>query len=124
MYINITDTDISDYIRQQQAGQFRRAADSKKPFAYVNNQKLVSAKDQTDRSVYIKTKKITTRETGLTKSDFPRLFDSDPGIKVSAGKISKTDKEEKPLVQYDKTGKETEKAQDPAEKETFVDQWA
>ncbi len=123
MYINITNTDISDYIRQQQAGQFRRAADSKKPFVYVNNQNLVSTKDQTERSVYIKTKKITTRENGLAKSGFPRLFDSDPGIKVSAGKISKTDEEKKPLVHYNKTGKETGTTQAPAKKETLVDQW-
>lgn len=122
MNINITDT--IDYIRQQQTGQFRRPEDSKKPFAYVNNQKLVSAKDQTERSVYINNKKITTRKKGLAKSDFPKLFDSDAGARVNIEKTGKTDKEEKALMQYDKTGKETTTTQAPAKKETFVDQWA
>ena len=108
----------TEYIRQQQLGQFRRPEDGKKPFTHVNDQKLDSIKERKESSVYIDNKNIQTLEKGLGSSS-PKLFDYDPGMKFNIEKSNEISKEEKISKQYDNTGKEEE----VNEKESLVDQW-
>ncbi|GAI98808.1 unnamed protein product, partial [marine sediment metagenome] len=50
-------TGITDYIRQQHLGQFRRPENGKGPFTYVNGQGFNSTKEQKECSVYITSEK-------------------------------------------------------------------
>ena len=94
----------TNLIRQQEPGQFRRPVDGKKPYVYANDQKLESKAEQKKSVVYVDNKNIDSFEKGL-KSNSPRLFDSNAGLKVSISKLSVPKKEEKADLQYDKTGK-------------------
>jgi|GEM_PF-2535433 len=113
-------TDTSDHIRQQQAGQFRRPDDGQEPFVRVKDQRLESAKDQKTRSVFVNNESVISFERGILESDFPKIFDSDAGMKFNAEKIRETEKEEKPQEQYDKD----EQPQTVTSQENIVDQWA
>jgi hypothetical protein len=113
-------SDSTDYIRQQQAGHFRRPEDGKEPYAHVNNQKLASRADKEKGSVYVKSEKVVTLERKITESGFPKLFDSDSGWKVDTERIGESDKEKKLQLQYDKNGK----TQDVNKQSMLVDQWA
>jgi hypothetical protein len=106
-----------DYIRQHQPGQFRIPEDGKEPFAHVNDQKLDSTKEQKEGSVYINNENVVTLDKDL-RSDFPKLFDYEVGLKFNTKKVSEANREEKPQQQYDKTGK-TEILNKP---EGFIDQ--
>lgn len=113
-------TDTSDYIRQQQPGQFRRPEDGKGPFAQVNDQKLDSTEEQKKCSVYIDDEKIVTFEKDI-RAYFPNLFDFDTGMKSNNTEIiGEHKKEQKSHLQYDKTAK----PQDMTKQEMFVAQWA
>lgn len=110
----------TDAIRQHQPGQFRRTEDGSKPYAHVNGKKLLSKEDQKKSAFYVNNKNVVTLKKG-TGSRFPKLFDSDAGLKVSTEKLSKVKKEEKGYPQYDKTGKtQVIKTKD----ERRIDQWA
>jgi hypothetical protein len=112
--------DISDHIRQQQAGQFRRPEDGQEPFIRVNDQRLENTKDQEACSVFVNNEGVVTFEKEILESDFPKIFDSDTGIKLSAERVREAEKEEKLREQYDKNGK----SQTVAKQEKIVDQWA
>ena len=112
-------TDTTDYIRQQQIGQFRRLQDPNDPFVYVNNQRLDSTEEKEKSSIYINNENVVTLEKEKS-SNFPKLFDFDAGMKFNTKKISKSNKEEKPDLQYDKTAKE----QDLGEQGSLIDQWS
>ena len=114
-------TNPIDYIRQQQFGRFRRPEDGTEPYTHVNDQKLGSLKGQDERSIYVNNEKIITFEKDLAGSGFPKLFDSNAGLKLEIGKIGETKKEDKLQVQYDKTGKEQKLTY---KQESVVDQWA
>ncbi|MBN1841796.1 MAG: hypothetical protein JW883_05880 [Deltaproteobacteria bacterium] len=116
--MNITDT--SDHIRQQQAGQFRRPGDGREPFIRVNDQRLESARDQKTRSVFVNNESVVSFGRGILQSAFPKLFDSDAGMKFNAERIRETEKEEKPQEQYDKDGQ----PQTVTSQKNIVDQWA
>ena len=116
--MNITDT--SDHVRQQQAGQFRRPGDGQEPFIYVNDQRLESAKEQKTRSVFVNNESVVSFERGILESDFPKIFDSDAGMKFNAEEIRETEKEEKRQEEYDKDGK----PQTVTSQKNIVDQWA
>ena len=116
--MNIIDT--TEYIRQQQAGQFRRYQDGKEPFAHVNGQKLDSARERKERSVYVNDEKVDTLEKEITSADFPKLFDTDVGAKFNTEKVRATNREEKVHGQYDKSAK----VQTVTKQERLVDQWA
>ncbi len=96
----------TSYIRQQQFGQFRRPEDGTGPYTRVNNQKLDSMKDQEERSIYVSSEKVVTFEKAVIESNAAKLFDSDVGLKPYSNIEMIDEKKEKPLVQYDKTGKE------------------
>ncbi len=113
-------TDPVGYIRQQHPGQFTRPEDGKEPFAHVGGQKLTSRWDQEERSAYVNNEKVVTWQGEITESLFPKLFDSNAGIKVDAEKTDETENDEKHQLQYDKTGK----AQIQTKQNTLVDQWA
>jgi len=113
-------TDALDYIRQQQPGQFRSPKDGKEPFAHVGGQKLISRWEQEERSAYVKNEKVVAWRKDIIESLFPKLFDSDAGIKVDTQKTDETRNDEKRRLQYDKTGK----AQVETKKNTLVDQLA
>ena len=110
----------TDLIRQQGPGQFRRPADGKKPYVHANDQKLVSKAVQKKSVVYVDNKNIDSFEKGL-KSNSPRLFDSNVGLKVSISKLSVPKKAEKADLQYDKTGKTQITT---ANEDRRIDQWA
>ena len=67
-------TNSNEYIRQQEPGQFRRAGDGKKPFTYVNDQRVKNLKDRKKSSVYIANKNVQTLEKGIGRY-FPKLFE-------------------------------------------------
>ena len=96
----------TSYIRQQQFGQFRRAEDGIGPYVRVNNQKLESTRDQDERSIYVDNEKFVTFEKDVTESDAAKLFDTGAGLQPYSNIEMTDEKKEKPLVQYDKTGKE------------------
>ncbi len=100
MKINAT----TDYIRQQQLGQFNRPEDGKGPYSHVNGQKVESTKEQKNSSIYVNNEKIVALETDI-ESSFPKLFDSDAGMKFNIERINEYKKEAKPATQYDKAGK-------------------
>jgi hypothetical protein len=112
-------TDTSNYIRQQQPGQFRSPEDGKEPFAHVNDQKLDSTEEQKRCSIYIDDKKVVTFEKDK-RAYFPKLFDFDAGVKFNTETTSNSNKDEKFSPQYDKTGK----GQIIAKQESFVDRLA
>lgn len=114
--MNITDT--FDHIRQQQAGQFRRPGDGQEPFIRVNDQRLESAKDQKTPSVFVNNESVVSFEKGILESDFPKIFDSDAGMKFNAERIRETEKEEKHQERYDR------QQQTVTSQENIVDQWA
>jgi len=115
--MKINDTTV--HIRQQQPGQFRRPEDGKEPYAHVTDQKLESTPDQTTCSIYINNEKLATMEQGIG-SDFPKIFDSNAGLKFNTQKISTTGKEEKLYEQYDQNGK----TQVTTQKQSFFDKMA
>ena len=94
----------TDSIRQLNVGQFRRPVDGKKPYAHANGNKLKSESDKKQSAVYVDNQKVDSFEKGF-KSDAPKLFDSDAGLKISITKLTATKKEEKHDLQYDKKGK-------------------
>ena len=107
------------HIRQKVLGQFNRPEDGRQPYAHVNNQKLPSMLDQQNASVYANNQNIDSLEKGL-KSTTIKIFDTDAGMKYSAKKTQKTDRQDKSIQQYDKSAKIQ-----PAEKdEEKIDQWA
>ena len=111
-------TNSTDYIRQQEPGQFRRAGDGKKPFTRVNDQRVKNLKDRKESSVYIANKNIQTLEKGIGRS-FPKLFDYNPGMKFDIEKTSKIIKDKEPHKKYDYIRKDEE----VNKKENFVDKW-
>ena len=111
--------DTTDYIRQQQFGEFRRAEDGKNPYAHANGRKLGSTKEQEQSSFYIVKEKVAALKKYKDK-DFPKLFDTDPGMKFETKKLDVTSEEKEPLKQYDKSGKE----QSVDETVSLIDQWA
>lgn len=114
-------TDTSNYIRQQQPGQFRRPEDGKEPFAHVNGQKLDSANEQKECSVYMVNEEVVALEKEIGSYSYvPKLFDLDVRVKFNTEKINGTKKEGKIQRQYDKT----EKVQVTTKQESFIDQWA
>ncbi len=117
-HMNISPT--SKYIRQQQAGYFRRPEDGKQPYAHVNETKLESAKEQKSRSVYVKNERVVSFEKEVSNADFPKLFDSDAGIRFNTERIAETKNKETPPKEYDKTAKgKTQK-----EEEKLINDWA
>ena len=94
----------TDYVRQQNLGQFRVPEDGKWPFVRMNDQKVASKDDQKVRSVYVKNEKVVNVEKEMG-SIYPNLFDYDTGLKYEIEKKSAAKKEEKIQQQYDKTGK-------------------
>ena len=112
-------TDTNDYIRQQQIGQFTRLQDPNDPFVYVNNQKLDSTEEKEKSSIYINNENVVTLEKEKS-SNFPKLFDFDAGMKFNTKKISKSNNEEKPNLQYDKTAK----TQIGSKQERLIDQFS
>jgi len=94
----------TDSIRQLNVGQFRRPADGKQPYAHANGNKLKSEADKKQSAVYIDNQKVDSFEKGL-KSDAPKLFDDDAGLKISITKLTATKKAEKPELKYDKERK-------------------
>ena len=112
-------TETASNIRQQQPGQFSRPEDGKAPFAHVNDQKLVTIKEQQAYSVYVSNEKLVALDR-VIESDFPKLFDFDTGIKYNIENTNDTKEEEKFKPQYDKTGK----TEIIVKQEGFVDQLA
>ncbi|GAF77175.1 unnamed protein product [marine sediment metagenome] len=115
-------TDTSNYIRQQQPGQFRRSEDSKEPFfAHVNGQKLDSTNEQKECAVYMVNEEVVALEKEIGSYSYvPKLFDLQVGVKFNTEKINGTNKEGKIQRQYGKT----EKVQVTTKQESFIDQWA
>ena len=116
--MNISPT--SKYIRQQQAGYFRRPEDGQQPYAYVNETKLGSAKEQKSRSVYVKNEKVVSFQKEVSKADFPKLFDSDVGMKFNTERISETKNKETSPEEYDKTAKR----KTPKKEDQLINDWA
>jgi len=112
-------TGTTNYIRQQQIGQFTMPADGKGPFARVNGQKIGSTKEQENTSIYLNTGDVVVLEKTL-QANSSKLIDFDAGVKLSAYKISTTKKEEK--IEYGYA--ETKKAQIMTKPEAIIDQWA
>jgi hypothetical protein len=94
----------SDIIRQDRVGQFKRAEDGNKPYAHVDNQKVKSKYDQKERSVYVSDEKAVNMKD-KSGAFYPKMFDSDAGMKFDMNKLGKISKEDKLSEQYDKTGK-------------------
>ena len=94
----------TDSIRQLNVGQFRRPVDGKKPYAHANGNKLKSESEKKQSAVYVDNQKVDSFKKGL-KSDAPKLFDSEVGLKISITKLTATKKEEKLDLKYDKKGK-------------------
>lgn len=111
-------TDTNDYIRQQQIGQFKSPQNPNDLFVYANNQTLNTTEEKEKSSIYINNENVVTLEKEKS-SNFPKLFDFDAGVKFNTKKISKSNKEEKPHLQYDKTAK----TQVVSEQESSIDQW-
>ena len=111
--------DDTNYIRQQQPGQFRIPGDGKEPYARVNDQKLDSKKELKKWSIFINGENVATMDKEFGTSS-TKLFDFDAGMRFKAEKISETKKGEKLEPQYDKSGK----TKTPTEKEGLVDQLA
>ena len=111
--------ETTNYIRQQQPGQFRIVGDGKEPYAHVNDRKLDSKKEQKEWSIFINDENVATMDRELGASS-TKLFDFDAGMRLKAEKISETKKEEKTDPQYDKD----RKTRNPAEKEGIIDQFA
>ena len=97
---------ISDNnIRQQQYGQFKLPANGKGPYVHVNGQKLDHTLEQAKVSIYVENETVLRSERGL-KSDFPKLFDSDAGVKFETIKAKKLQNEEKGYQEYESIGSE------------------
>jgi len=109
-------TGTTNYIRQQQIGQFTMPADGKGPFARVNGQKIGSIKEQENTSIYLNTGDVVV----LEKTNSSKIMDFDAGANFSAYKISPTKKAEKIDYGYAETGK----AQIMTKPEGIIDQWA
>lgn len=99
MKINPTDS-----IRQHHLGQFRRPEDGNQPYAHVNSQKLESKEEQYKSTVYVNNNNVVSLEKRIA-SNSHKIFDSDAGLKASIKKLSKTSRDEKADIGYDKTGK-------------------
>lgn len=112
-------TGTTDYVRQQQIGQFRMPEDGKGPFARVNGQTIGSTKGQEDTSIYLNNGDVVVLEKTL-QANSSQIIDFDVGAKFSAYKISTTKKEEKIDYAYTETGK----AQIMSKPEEIIDQWA
>jgi hypothetical protein len=106
-----------DIIRQDRVGQFRRPEDGKKPYAHVDNQKVKSKYDQKERSVYVSDEKAVNMKD-KAGTFYPKIFDSDAGMKFNAQKLGKVSKEESAFPQYDENGK----AQKVPEQGNSIDQ--
>ena len=111
-------TETASNIRQQQPGQFRRPEDGRAPFAHVNDQKLVTIKEQQACSVYVSNENLVALDR-VIESDFPNLFDFDTGVKFSLENLSRAYRDEDIHQQYDKTAK-TEMV---TKKEWIINQW-
>jgi hypothetical protein len=90
----------NNYVRQQQFGQFRLPEDGKGPFVHANGQKLDNTLEQKNVSIYVENETVFSSEKGL-KSDFPKLFDSDAGVK-----FEKPQNEKESYQEYENTGNE------------------
>ena len=106
-------------IRQQHPGRFRRPDDGRDPFAHVKDQKLANPKDVKETSIYINDVNVATLEKGL-KSDFPKLFDFDSGVKYSAKQIKEVKKTEDHHQSYTQIGK----TENLAKRDNLFDTWA
>ena len=114
-------TNTTYQIRQKALGHFRRPEDGRQPYVYANNQKLISTIDQQKASVYANNQNIASLEKGM-KQKTVKIFDTDVGMKYTAKKMNKTDKQTKSRQQeqYDKSAK----LESIAKKEGKIDQWA
>ncbi len=112
-------TDTTDYIRQQQIGQFRSPQNPNDLFVYANNQRLNTTEEDKENSIYIENENFSTLQK-QESANLLKLFDYDAGMKINIAKTSKTNKEEKPNPQYDKTAKE----QNVGEQGSLIDQWS
>jgi len=111
-------TETASSIRQQQPGQFRKPEDGSAPFTHVNDQKLVTTKDQKGYSVYVSNEKLVAPDR-VIESDFPKLFDFDAGVQFSLEKLSRTPRDEDIHPQYDKAAK----PEIMTKKKSIIDQW-
>jgi hypothetical protein len=112
-------TDTTNYIRQQQVGQFRIPEDGKGPFARVNGQTIGSTKGQENTSIYLNTGDVVALDK-TSQADASKIIDFDVGVKFSASKISTTKNEEKSDYAYTETGK----VKITTKPEEIIDQWA
>ena len=117
MYMEVTNTTYQ--IRQKALGHFRRPEDGGQPYAHTNNQRLISTTDQQKASVYANNQNIASLEKGM-KQKTVKIFDTDAGMKYTAKKTNKTDKQTKSSQQYDKSAN----VQSTVKKEGKIDQWA
>jgi hypothetical protein len=95
----------TNYIRQQQFGQFRLPENGKGPFVHANGQKLDNTLEQKNVSIYVENETVFSSEKGL-KSDFPKLFDSNAGAKFETIEAKKPQNEKESYQEYENTGNE------------------
>jgi hypothetical protein len=95
----------TNYVRQQQYGQFRLPEDGKGPYIHANGQKLDNPLEQKNVSIYVENETVFSSEKGL-KPDFPKLFDPDVGINFETIEAKKPEKEKKGYQEYENTGNE------------------
>jgi hypothetical protein len=112
-------TDTTDYIRQQQIGEFRSPQNPNDLFVYAINERLNTTEENKEYSIYIENENFATLRKQESANSL-KLFDYDVGVKINTEKTSKTNKEENPNPQYDKTAKE----QDVGEQGSLIDQWS
>ena len=113
--MNVSNT--TDFIRQQQIGQFRQSDDGKGPFLYTAGKKL-DKKEWKESSLYVSDKVVATFTNDM-KADSRKLFDSHIGIEIrSTGITSESKKEEGFPSHYDKAAK----TQTMAERGILIDQ--
>lgn len=100
--MNVSNT--TDFIRQQQIGQFRRPDDGKGPFLYTAEKKL-DQEEWKESSLYVSDKVVATFKNDM-KADSRTLFDSHIGIEIgSTGITSESKTEEGFSSHYDKAAK-------------------
>ena len=98
----IISNNTNNHIRQHHYGQFNLPENGKGPYVHANGQKLDNTLEQANISIYVENKTVFSSEKGL-KSDFPKLFDSDAGVRFETIEAKK---EEKSYREYAKTGNE------------------
>jgi hypothetical protein len=113
-----TSNNTNSYIRQQQNGQFRLPENGKGPYVHANGQKLDNTLEQKNVSIYVENETVFSSEKGL-KSDFPKLFDSDAGVKFETIEAKKPQNKGESYQGYENTGNER-----PANKQdSIINEW-